>query len=145
MSNGQLEPNLKWALDLACSEMDYRRKKQWDIFAWVVTILVSVIGGVIVLSSKEEFKPDIGSRIAMAGALAALTAYAYFWIDQNITAETQAYQAIVKLVGNDKGEVDAIKEPSKFSFGYVAVVLLIGIVAVGTVGFVNLLGSLRGH
>ncbi|MET4481988.1 hypothetical protein ABIB66_006549 [Bradyrhizobium sp. F1.13.3] len=34
MSNGQLEPDLKWALDLAYSEMNYRRKKQWDIFAW---------------------------------------------------------------------------------------------------------------
>ncbi|MDE5461546.1 MULTISPECIES: hypothetical protein [unclassified Bradyrhizobium] len=71
----------------------------------MVTILVSVMGGVIVLSSKGEFKPGMGSRAAMAGALGALTGYAYFWIDQNITAETQAYKAIVKLVGNDKRKV----------------------------------------
>ncbi|OSI73816.1 hypothetical protein BSZ21_06415 [Bradyrhizobium canariense] len=94
-----------------------------------MTILVSVMGGVIVLSSKGEFKPGMGSRAAMAGALGALTGYAYFWIDQNITAETQAYKAIVKLVGNDKGKVDAIEQPSEFRFGYVAVVLLIGIAA----------------
>jgi len=138
MSNGQeTKPDLKYALGLARYELNYRRKKQWDIFAWVVTILVSVIGGIIVLTSKGEIKPDFVSRFVMAGALAVLTAYACFWIKQNIEAEKHAYNEIRKLLRDNDVKVDAIKEPSEYWFGYVAVVLLIGLGVVGAVVFVN--------
>lgn len=148
MSDDQQEtkPEIKSALDLACYELNYRRKKQWDIFSWVVTILVSVIGGIIVLTSKGEIKPDLISRGVMAIALGLLTVYACFWIDENIAAETEAHNAIKKLLGVEK--VDAIRAPSEFRLGYVAVVLIIGIGAVGAVVLVNLFpgwGYLRGH
>lgn len=148
MSNDQqvTNPEYKLVLDLACAEMNYRRKKQWDIFAWVVTILVSVIGGIIVLTSKDKIMPDPVSRFAMSVALAALTFYACFWINENIEAETRAYKKIKNLLG-DQTAAATIKEPRDFWFGYVFVVALIGIGAVVTVAFVNVFpgwGILKG-
>lgn len=151
MSNDQNDqpvtnPEYKLVLDLACAEMHYRRKKQWDIFAWVVTILVSVIGGIIVLTSKDKITPDLLSRLAMSGALAALTFYAYFWINENIDAETHAYNKITNLLG-EQTAATIIKKPCDFWFGYAFVVALIGIGAVVTVAFVNVFpgwGILKG-
>lgn len=57
-------------------------------------ILVSVIGGVIVVTTKESIKPDLFSRGAMAVALIGLTLYAAFWIGENIRAEDHADELI---------------------------------------------------
>jgi hypothetical protein len=141
MSNGQQEtkPNFKDILDLAHSELNYRRKKQWDIFVWVVTILVSVIGGIIVLTSKGEIKPDLVSRVAMAFALTVLTAYASVWIKENIEAEKFADEAIGTLLRDSNVKVNAIRKPSAFPFGYRGVVMLIGFAAVFAVLLVNMI------
>lgn len=85
-------------LEFARYELDYRRKKQWDIFSWAVTILVAVIGGMIALTSKENIRPDHPSRYAMAGALFFLTIYAAYWIRENLAAEDRADVKIKELL-----------------------------------------------
>ena len=124
-------------IELARYELDYRRKKQWDIFSWVVTILVSVIGGLIALTWKGEIKPDLVSRTAMAFALVVLTVYAIVWIRENLEAEKHADEAVRTLLRGKGLEVDVFRKSSSFPLGYVGVVLLIGIAAVVTVLFVN--------
>ncbi|MGL9621605.1 hypothetical protein QRQ56_26705 [Bradyrhizobium sp. U531] len=54
----QTMPGHEQVLQFARCELEYRRKKQWDIFSWVVTILVSVIGGIAALTWKGEIKPN---------------------------------------------------------------------------------------
>lgn len=130
-------PDNKHILELVRYELDYRRKKQWDIFSWAVTILVSVIGGVIVVTTKESIKTDLFSRGAMAVALIGLTLYAAFWIGENIRAEEHADELIKKfLVANSKQDY-AFRKSTAFAFGYVPVVLLIGFAAVAAVLLVN--------
>ncbi|UWU75741.1 hypothetical protein N2603_38100 [Bradyrhizobium huanghuaihaiense] len=139
MSNGQQEtkPDYKQALDLARYELDYRRKKQWDIFSWSVTILVSVMGGIIVLISKENMIPDPASRRAMALALGFLTIYAGFWIWENIQAEDHADGKIRMLHKAANLPDDLLRKSTAFALGYVPIVLLIGAAAVGAVLLVN--------
>jgi hypothetical protein len=32
-------------------ELEYRRKKQWDIFSWCSTVLLAMIGGIFALAT----------------------------------------------------------------------------------------------
>ncbi|WLA39750.1 hypothetical protein QNJ95_44145 [Bradyrhizobium elkanii] len=132
------KPNYKDVLDITRCELIYRRKKQWDIFVWVVTILVSVISGIVVLTSKGEIKPDLVSRFAMAFALVFLTRYAIVWINENIEAEKHANEVIRKLLRDHNVEVDAIRRPSEFRFGYDRVLMLIGCAAVLSILLVSI-------
>lgn len=131
------KPGLKQVLEFARYELDYRRKKQWDIFSWTVTILVAAIGGMIALTWKGEIKPDPISRYTMAAALAVLTVYAIAWIYENLEAEKHADRAIREALRQAASGWDVFREPGSFPLGYRGVVSLMGSAAVVTVLFVS--------
>jgi hypothetical protein len=78
-------------IDLAYKELDYRRKKQWDIFSWCSTLLVAITGGVIALETAQQAYPLHRSQRAIISlAVAVLVAYAVLWIGHNWSMEKLA-------------------------------------------------------
>lgn len=140
MCNGPQEnkPDYKLALELARYELDCRRKKQWDIFSWSVTILVSVIGGMIVLTAKEKLSPNLASSGAMASALLCLVVYAAFWIWENIKAEEHADTQIKDILKINSLPENLLKKSTAFALGYVPIVLAMGVAAIAAVLLVNM-------
>lgn len=146
MSNtsGEANPENDRVLEFARYELEYRRKKQWDIFSWTATILVSVIGGMIVLTSKEKVTFDLPSRGAMAVALFCLTIYAAFWIWENIEAEDLADNQIKNRLNITKGEKitdgqkGTFRKSAEFILGYVPILLAMGVAAIAAVLLINI-------
>lgn len=65
-------------------ELEYRRKKQWDIFSWCSTLLVAITGGVIALRARESaFMFSSITKVIISLAVLALFFYAAFWIIYN--------------------------------------------------------------
>jgi len=57
-------------------ELEYRRKKQWDIFSWCSAILVSINGGIVALATQQ--KPHVWllwQRGAVSVAVLTIMAY----------------------------------------------------------------------
>jgi len=71
-------------IDLAYKELEYRRKKQWDIFSWCSTLLVAITGGVIALETRQQTYPLHRSQKAIISlAVAVLVVYAVLWLGHN--------------------------------------------------------------
>src|SRR5690349_7275300 len=98
MEGRNMTEEVKLAIDLARYEIEHRRKKQWEIFTWAVTIFISVIAGVIVLTSKAELQLSDYPRYAMSTAVGALAVYAVSWLQINIWAEEQAIENLKALL-----------------------------------------------
>ena len=120
----------KPALELMRYELDYRRKKQWDIFSWAMTLLVASIGGVLALSVKGEFSAPWWQRGAMAAGLAALTLYAVRWTHANLKSEIFAHRALLRMMQAGGVATDDFPPPSdEFDIGYREIVGGVGAIA----------------
>lgn len=65
-------------------ELEYRRRRQWEIFSWCSTLLVAITGGLIVLQTRPQASPfHLGQKISISLAVLVLVAYAVFWIGHN--------------------------------------------------------------
>ncbi len=137
MTNGQSESKLdvpKSELELARYEMEYRRKKQWDIFAWVVTIFVAVIGGIVTLATNNGYaKIQLPQRLVIVLALGALATYAVLWVKANMDAEKCAISKIATLLHEDKTKCEFLKPPHEYSFGYPEAIKSMAVAAMLTV------------
>jgi hypothetical protein len=126
MSNGQNVP-----LDVVRHELNYRREKQWKIFAWIATILVTVIGGIV--AGKEHWNFDTKRKILMTLAVIVITGYASKWIHENIEREERARQKIVAYLKDE----DILVPPTGLIFGYIATILLLMAGALVAIWFVR--------
>jgi hypothetical protein len=66
----------KYIRDKLVEEAKYRRDRQWNVFSWVSTLLVGIIGGVIALNGND-FIFSIYHKIAISVAAVGLAAVAY--------------------------------------------------------------------
>lgn len=134
--------DLKMRVDLVRYEIEHRRKKQWDIFAWSVTIFISVIAGALALISKGDVQVSDISRKVMSFAVGMLVAYAVIWLQINICAEARAIRKLSELLPGDP-----LPKPSDFPIGYVFVAFAIGVTATGTVLFAQMIPIVKvaGH
>ena len=118
------------ALALWRAELEYRRKKQWDIFVWAATLLVASIGAVFALAVKGEFKFAWGPRFGFAVALLGVAAYAWRWIDLNIDFEKKARTNLVGLYKVPRTKPSDLPDPdTPVLFGYVQIILGLGFAA----------------
>lgn len=78
--------------DIVIRELEYRRKKQWDIFSWCSTLLVAIIGGIIALRMGTFAKQPMTYPLkwVIASAVIVLAAEAILWITHNHTREQVA-------------------------------------------------------
>ena len=78
-------------VELVYKELDYRRGKQWDIFSWCSTILVTLTGGLLLLQTTQPAHPlDPGQKRIISFAVIVLVAYALLWLDHNARKEKLA-------------------------------------------------------
>lgn len=75
--------------DILIRELEYRRKKQWDIFSWCSTLLVAITGGIIALQ-KGPSGISNGQKFSISLAVVLLAAYAIPWIGHNYKLEVAA-------------------------------------------------------
>jgi hypothetical protein len=122
----------KDTLEIVRHELDYRRKKQWDIFQWSVTMLLAVIGGTVALVGNGNFKFAAPLRAIMAGAVAVIAYYAVKWIDNNSRFEDAARSKLLDLLKSAALE-NAVPSPRDSEFGYTTTVALVAFGAVLTV------------
>ena len=108
--------------DIELKELEYRRKKQWDIFSWCSTILVALTGGVIVLQTREHaYQLHTSQKIAISISVIAIMVYAMLWLSYNWTRE----QEFLKIFDADETSKPAgNKRPY---FGYRGAILLLSV------------------
>jgi hypothetical protein len=125
----------KDALEFVRYELNYRREKQWNIFSWTVTMLLAVIGGIVTLASRGDFKFAVSLRAIMVIALVAIARYAVKWVNNNIEFESLARGQLVKFLKHSGIDENAVPDPSKAEFGYPATITLVATGAVLAVLF----------
>lgn len=65
-------------------ELEYRRRRQWEIFTWCSTLLVAITGGLIALQTRQQASPfQLGQKISISLAVLVLVVYAVLWIAHN--------------------------------------------------------------
>lgn len=115
------------ALDVLRYELNYRREKQWKIFAWIATILVAVIGGIE--ASKQHLVFDAYQKAIMTAALIVIATYACIWVNENMRLEEKSRDKISDYLKNE----DILAKPSGFKFGYTVTILLLLLGALGAI------------
>jgi len=121
-------------LEFARHELDYRREKQWKLFSWTVTILLTTIGGIVTLAGKGEFDFSFPRALLMAAALVVLAVYASKWIHENIGFEERARKKVIEFLGPSGITCEMVpKADAKPWSGYVTAIALIAIGAVVTI------------
>lgn len=99
-------------LDLAYKELDYRRDKQWQVFTWCSTILVSITGGLILFQSGPQ--PRLlhpSQQTILSFAIVVLVVYAVSWLTHNWHREERARNCF------SKDTADALWPPKQRSLG----------------------------
>jgi hypothetical protein len=129
----------KFAHEMLRKEIEYRREKAWNIFSWVSTILLGVIGGVVAIASKKsEWDFRWYHAALLTFSVLALSIYSCFWIQQNLDIEKDMSKKIklfeVKLEIRGQNE-EYTKRPR---FGYVITVILLTIAALISIWLVPL-------
>ena len=83
--------------DILLKDLEYRRKKQWDIFSWCSTILLAIIGGMFALATRDRphsWLPWQRGAISLSAVTVAL--FAQLWIHYHWKYELEVARALTK-------------------------------------------------
>ncbi len=109
-------------------ELDYRRNKQGSIFSWSSAILVTIIGGVILLTRDPGHAIPPNQKIFISAAIIGITFFAVMWLGYNADRESVTATQLEHLSGcglGDKKDGKANEPTTSLYVGYrVALVLL---------------------
>lgn len=117
----------KLALDVLRYELNYRREKQWNIFAWIATILVAVIGGIV--AGKNHWEFDVCQKGIMISALVVIAIYACTWVRENMDLEEKARNKVASYLNSE----EILPKPRQFKLGYNGTILLLLLGALGVI------------
>lgn len=112
------------------TQLSHRLEKLWRVFSWCSSILISITAGVIALSKTKDNELTVGQLLIISCVILILTIYAYLWIDENLKMEGKIRDQLDKIFAEELNYA-AYKEirPDNAKFGYKAVILLLGLVA----------------
>lgn len=117
-------------LSVLQKDVEYRRKRQWDVFSWSSTLLVAIIGGLIAIKTSEH--PHSLRRLTqviITAAVVVLGGYAYRWIYDDAKRQVATVDLLNKVA---KLEPEEHKYPA---LGYRGAIILLAVVAVLAVWF----------
>lgn len=123
-------PTNEITLNTLENQLSQRLEKLWRVFSWCSSILISITAGVIALSKTKSNEFTIGQLLIISSIIIILTIYAYLWIDENLKLEGKIRDQLDTIFAEELN-YPAYKElrPDKARFGYKAVILLLGLVA----------------
>jgi hypothetical protein len=93
--------------------LDYRRKKQWDIFSWASTILLSVVGGVFALPTRGQQPRLPWDRGAVSFAALMVAAFAQVWIRYHWQYELDLAKTIYRIPSVSQKTADCLSAGSR--------------------------------
>jgi hypothetical protein len=109
-------------------ELDYRRHKQESIFSWGSAILVTIIGGILLLSRDPTHPIKPAQKLFISGAIVGLSFFAFVWLSYNASRESVTATELEQLTGKqlrDKKGDESSEHTASIYIGYrVALVLL---------------------
>jgi hypothetical protein len=83
--------------DFFIRELEYRREKQWKIFSWASTIFTAIIGGIVVLKTREHpHQFNIGLQSTLISVVVVLLVSAGGWIGYNRRVENNVVSQLEK-------------------------------------------------
>jgi hypothetical protein len=112
------------------SKLSQRLEKLWRVFSWCSSILISITGAVLFANQASNIKLSWKERTIISVVIIILTLYGYLWISENLKMEGKIRDQLDKIFAEEL-HYPAYKElrPDKAKFGYKAVILLLGAVA----------------
>ncbi len=125
------ENNIHTIIQHLEKQLDHRLDKLWKIFSWTSSIFVGIIGGILVLTRIQEKALEFSDRILISIVILILTFYAFQWLKENLKFEGIIRNQLETLF-NENLKYHKISEirPHEAKYGFTAVVLLLGSVAV---------------
>jgi hypothetical protein len=84
--------------DFLIRELEHRREKQWKIFSWASTIFTAIIGGVIVLKTRDHpHHLNYFLQWTLTWVVAVLLASAAWWVAHNGIVEREVMSQLEKF------------------------------------------------
>jgi hypothetical protein len=108
-----------------------RLEKLWKIFSWSASVLMVLAGGVISLTKINSIPVSIWHRVLFSVMAFSLTLYAWQWIRENLALEKQLRDELEKLFERHY-QYTSLRNfrPDKARFGYAAVIIVLGAIAI---------------
>ena len=92
-------PDSEKKLDILMKDLEYRRKKQWDIFSWCSTVLLAIIGGMFALATREKPQPWLPwQRGAISLSAVIVAVFAQSWINYHYQYELELATTLAKAI-----------------------------------------------
>ena len=96
----QLEERSDHQLDVLVKDLDYRRKKQWDIFSWSSAILISITGAVCLLASQGKLTTlPAWEKAAISFSAVVIAVFAQTWIHYHWLYELDLSRIVGASIG----------------------------------------------
>ena len=112
------------------TQLSQRLEKLWRVFSWCSSILISIIGAVLFANHASNIKLNWQECIIISVVVIILTLYAYLWINENLVFEQKIRDEIDKIFEEEYNNTQLKNlRPDNAKFGYKAVILLLGLVA----------------
>lgn len=109
------------------TQLSQRLEKLWNVFSWCSGILISIIGAVLFVNRLGGVALQVKECLIISLVIVILTAYAYFWLDENLGFEKKVRDEIDRIFETEfKDTRMKSLRPDKAKFGYKAVILLLG-------------------
>jgi|SRR5687767_3970967 len=112
------------------TQLSQRLEKLWNVFSWCGGILVTITGGVLAAAASKDFQLKDSGLPLISIIIIILTIYAWAWIKENLEFERAIRDELDKIYKNQLN-YDKLKalSPDRAKFGYKAVIIWLGIVA----------------
>jgi hypothetical protein len=112
------------------TQLSQRLEKLWRVFSWCSSILISITGAVLFANHSSKIKLAWQECTIVSIVVIILTLYGYLWMNENVKMEGKIRDQLDKIF-TEELHYPAYKElrPDKAKFGYKAVILLLGAVA----------------
>ena len=112
------------------AELDYRRRRRWEIFTWANTILIGVVGAVIIFQPQTATTLTTAQQIVASVAVAVTSLYSAMWWERQrrigVALHKRLNQVDHELGINVPANVSSILDP----VGGLFMMLILGIAGV---------------
>jgi hypothetical protein len=113
------------------TQLDHRLEKLWRVFDWCSKILIAIIAFVIAGDAFQKFRFPPSAPYMITVIIVVVTLYAHAWIKENLEFERNIRDELDRIY-KDQLQYDKLTtlRPDRAKFGYKAVILWLGLIAI---------------